>query len=93
MTKIKVRVYTLKEAENIMKFCLKQGYDGVQNDSYRYCKESASHCLKNGTCFICVSNGGFGNIIVCDTHWHKHRQYKELSRSRFEDTLIKYKYI
>lgn len=90
MTKIKVRAYTLKEAENIMKFCLKQGYEGVQNDSYRYCKESASCCLDKGTCFICVYNGGFGNIIVCDTHWHKHRQYKELSKSKFKEILIKY---
>ena len=92
MEKIKVRAYTLKEAEEIMRFCLKQGYEGVQNDSYRYCKESASYHLKKGTCFICVYNGGFDNIIVCDTHWHKHHQYKELSRSKFEDTLIKYKY-
>lgn len=90
MTKIKVRAYTLKEAEEIMLFCLGQGYEGVQNDSYRYCKESASYRLKKGACFICVHNGVFGNIIVCDTHWRKHRQYKELSKSKFKEILIKY---
>jgi hypothetical protein len=92
MVKIKVRAYTLKEAEDIKKFCLKQGYEGVQNDSYRYCKSSASYALEKGTCFICVNNGYFGNIIVCDTHWHKHHQYKELSKSKFKEILIKYKY-
>ena len=90
MSRIKVRAYTLKEAEDIMKFCLRQGYEGVQNDSYRYCKLSASNALQKGTCFICVYNGGFGNIIVCDTHWRKHRQYKELSKSKFKEILIKY---
>ena len=90
--KIKVRAYTLKEAEEIMHLCLRRGYEGVQNDSYRYCKQQASWALRKGTCFICVYNGGFGNIIVCDTHWRKHRKYKELSRSKFESILIPYKY-
>lgn len=89
MTNIKVRAYTFKEAEEIMKFCLRQGYEGVQNDSYRYCKLSAYNALQKGTCFICVNNGSFDNIIVCDTHWSKHRQYKELSKSKFKETLIK----
>lgn len=89
MNNIKVRAYTLKEAEEIMMFCLKHGYEGVQNDSYRYCRQSASYHLKKGTCFICVRCGGFGNIKVCDTHWRKHREYKELSKSKFKEVLIK----
>lgn len=88
--KIKVRAYTLKEAEEIMRFCLSRGYEGVQNDSYRYCKSSAQYALQKGVCFICVVSGAFGNIRVCDTHWRKHRAFKELSRSRFEQTLTPY---
>ena len=90
LKKIKVRAYTLKEAEEIMRFCLSQGYEGVQNDSYRYCKSSAQYALRKGICFICVENGAFCNIHVCDTHWRKHRAFKELSRSRFEQTIIPY---
>ena len=85
---IKVRAYTLKEAEEIMRFCLSRGYEGVQNDSYRYCKEHAKYALKKGTCLICVANGAFDNIHVCDTHWRKHRSYRELSKSKFEELLI-----
>lgn len=87
---IKVRAYTLKEAEEIMRFCLRSGYEGVKNDSYRYCKQYAEWALKKGNCFICVTNGGFSNIIVCDTHWHEHRQFKELSKSKFMEILIPY---
>lgn len=90
--KIKVRAYTLKEAEEIMKFCLRKGYEGVQNDSYRYCKESAAYALKKGICFICVHNSGSSRIIVCDTHWRKHRQFKELSKSKFMEKLTSYRF-
>ena len=87
---IKVRAYTLKEAEEIMKFCLRNGYEGVQNDSYRYCKDMAKNALHKGVCYICVRNGGFGNIIVCDTHYKKNKSYTELSKSKFFNVLLNY---
>lgn len=38
---------SLEEADKLGHFIMSKGYKGVQNDSYRYCKESMSYKLSN----------------------------------------------
>lgn len=44
------QIYTLchsfEEANALGHFIMGKGYDGVQNDSYRYCKEAIKWALK-----------------------------------------------
>ena len=35
--------YSEEEANEIGHFIMSKGYEGVQNDSYRYCRESIHH--------------------------------------------------
>lgn len=61
------QIYTLchsfKEANALGHFIMRKGYEGVQNDSYRYCKENIAWALKEnirhyrGYCYIGVNGG------------------------------------
>ena len=48
LPKVYVRAYTFAEAELIMKVMMRAGFEGVQNDSYRYCDVCASAALDGG---------------------------------------------
>lgn len=82
--RVRVRVFTLKEAEDVMHAMMSAGYEGVQNDSYRYCKESARFALKSGRCYIC--NDGC-SIRVSDTHDKKKKKFLDVSKSKFFELL------
>ena len=82
--KIKVRAYTFKEANDIMKKLLSYGYEGVQNDSYRYCELGARSALRSGVCYICVNAGAWcSSMRVSCAHDKTHKNYLEVSKSRF----------
>lgn len=61
------QIYTLchsfEEANNLGQFIIYAGFEGVQNDSYRYCKEAIKWALKENNrhhrdyCFIGVNGG------------------------------------
>lgn len=61
------QIYTLchsfEEANALGHFIMSKGYEGVQNDSYRYCKEQIELALKynhrhhHDYCFIGVNGG------------------------------------
>lgn len=61
------QIYTLchsfEEANALGIFIMGKGYEGVQNDSYRYCKEAIRWALKENArhhrdyCFIGVNGG------------------------------------
>lgn len=78
--RMRVRVYTLDEAEALMKDMMLRGYEGVQNDSYRYCRESAAAALNSGCCYIC--NAGC-SIYVANGHDPKRKRYTDVSKSKF----------
>lgn len=42
--------YSREEANEIGHFIMGKGYEGVQNDSYRYCDESIQFALKENSC-------------------------------------------
>lgn len=89
--RIRVRAYKLAEAEEIMHFAIHNGFEGVTNDSYRYCKESAEYCLNDDNCcYICVSiTNPYGSIIVSNAHWGERKKFVEVSRSKFEEIVRK----
>lgn len=93
LQRIRVRAYKLAEAEEIMHFAMHNGFEGVKNDSYRYCKESAEYCLNDDNCcYICVSiinHYGRGSIIVSNAHWGERKKFVEVSRSKFEEIVRK----
>lgn len=82
--KMRVRVYTLDEAEALMADMMQRGYEGVQNESYRYCKESAYNALLSGCCYIC--NAG-SSIYVANGHDPKRKRFVEVSKSKFITNL------
>lgn len=61
------QIYTLchsfEEANDLGHFIMRKGYEGVQNDSYRYCKEAIAWALKENSrhcrdyCYIGVNGG------------------------------------
>ena len=46
MKNIYTKVYSLKEADDLGHFIMSMGYEGVQNDSYRYCRETMKRAFK-----------------------------------------------
>ena len=50
--------YSEEEANEIGHFIMRKGYEGVQNDSYRYCREAIWRAFKEAkrhhSCFIYV---------------------------------------
>lgn len=46
MRKIFTMCTSIEEADEIGHFIMSKGYEGVQNDSYRYCRESMVFYLK-----------------------------------------------
>lgn len=78
--RMRVRVYTLNEAEALMADMMHRGYEGVQNESYRYCRESAVAALNSGCCYIC--NTGC-SIYVANGHDPKRKNFLDVSKSKF----------
>lgn len=85
LPKVYVRAYTFAEAQLIMQAMMRVGYEGVQNDSYRYCDLMASQALKSGRCYIL---NGSCSIYVSNIHDKRTRKgRKEVSRSKFLSML------
>lgn len=67
MKKIFTICYSKEEANEVGHFIMRKGYEGVQNDSYRYCRESISYDFnenkKHNKDYIFVGCTG-GRMIV-----------------------------
>lgn len=85
MKHIRVRCYTMKEAQFIMHFLMENGFEGVQNDSYRYCNLSAWCCFKSdGICFVGISLSRGASMRVSNLHdTFARKNYLEVSKSKF----------
>lgn len=63
MKKIYTQCFSVEEADAIGHFVMSKGYEGVQNDSYRYCLMSIKSALNSnlrhnrGYCFVGVNGG------------------------------------
>lgn len=78
--RMRVRVYTLDEAEALMADMMHRGYEGVQNESYSYCRESAEKALQSGRCYICNTGG---SIYVANGHDPHRKDFLDVSKSKF----------
>ena len=83
--RIRVRCYTMKEAQFFMHLLIKQGFEGVQNDSYRYCDLMARSCFdEDGICFVGIELLTGASMRVSNLHDSVARkEYTEVSKSKF----------
>lgn len=104
MRQIYTKCTSFEDADSLGHFIMGKGYEGVQNDSYRYCKESIKWALKENHrhhrdyCFVGV-NGG--RMVVGKnkkemrrqlsmTYIEKERVFRELlSKTKFLEDLDK----
>ena len=70
MKQIYTQCFSVEDADNLGHFIMSKGYEGVHNDSYRYCKEAIEWALKENKrhhrdyCFIGVN----GCMMVVGQH-------------------------
>lgn len=63
MKQIYTQCFSIEEADSLGHFIMGKGYEGVQNDSYRYCRESMERALKENArhnqnyCYVGVNGG------------------------------------
>lgn len=63
MKQIYTKCHSFDEANALGHFIMSKGYEGVQNDSYRYCRETIERALKENNrhrrdyCFVGVNGG------------------------------------
>lgn len=78
MKQIYTQCFSVEDSDNLGHFIMSKGYEGVQNDSYRYClmmiKAAMRDNLRHGRnyCFIGV-NGG--RLVVGKSKKDMRRQY------------------
>ena len=78
---IRTRCYNLKDAEKIMHLMIAHGFEGVQNDSYRYCRDEAMWALESGGCWICADAYSIRVSNIHDTYG-KHK-FLDVGPSKF----------
>lgn len=90
--KIRVRCYTMKEAEFIMLFLVKHGFEGVTNDSYRDCNLFAWSAFdSDGVCFVGIALSRGASMRVSNLHdTYARKNYLEVSKSKFLDEVGKF---
>ena len=87
--------YSEEEANEIGHFILSRGYEGVQNDSYRYCREAIWWAFKQAkrhhSCFIYVGVRGCQMIISKSKRGLRRNGLKYIEKRRmFYKLLSKY---
>ena len=93
MKGIYTRVSSIEEADDLGHFIRSKGYEGVQNDSYRYCKEAIEWALKENKrhhrdyCFVGVN----GSIMVVGKNKKEMRRklsFKYIEKERIFRNLL-----
>ena len=95
MRHIYTRCNTKKEAINLALFIVRHGFEGVQNDSFRYCEleitvnfnRNKRHCRN----FVYVGIGGSSLVVgYCKKHMRKQRSITYIEKERvFRDYIEK----
>lgn len=91
--RIRVRCYTMKEARFIMHLLVKNGFEGVTNDSYRDCDLFAWSAFdSDGVCFVGIALSRGASMRVSNLHDSVARKdYVEVSKSKFISEITKFK--
>lgn len=84
--------YSEEEANEVGHFIMRQGYEGVQNDSYRYCKEAIWSAFKRNSehnrSYIFVGCTGAQMIVARSKRVLRQRGLKYVEKKRkFYDLL------
>lgn len=94
--------YSREEANEVGHFIMSKGYEGVQNDSYRYCDESIQFALKENTCHhidhIYVGVRGCQMIVARNKRFLRRKGLKYIEKKRMfyellsDERLKKYRF-
>ena len=93
MKQIYTKCHSFEEANALGRFIMSKGYEGVQNDSYRYCKEAIEWALKENKrhhrdyCFVGVN----GCCMVVGRHKKQMRRklsFKYIEKERIFRNLL-----
>lgn len=87
--------YSEEEANEIGHFILSRGYEGVQNDSYRYCRDVIRWAFKQAnrhhSCFIYVGVIGCQMIVSNNKRKLRRNRLKYVEKKRmFYNLLSRY---
>lgn len=93
--RIRVKCYTMKEARFIMLFLVKNGFEGVTNDSYRDCDLFAWSAFdSDGVCFVGIALSRGASMRVSNLHDSVARKdYVEVSKSKFISEVSNFRQI
>ena len=94
--------YSREEANEVGHFIMGKGYEGVQNDSYRYCDESIQFSLRENSCHnidhIYVGVRGCQMVVARNKRWLRRNGLKYIEKKRMfyellsDERLKKYKF-
>lgn len=95
MTNIFTICYSEEEANEIGHFIMGKGYEGVQNDSYRYCRDVIRWAFKQAnrhhSCFIYVGVIGCQMIVSNNKRELRRNRLKYVEKKRmFYNLLSRY---
>ncbi|MDD3038837.1 hypothetical protein [Bacteroides sp.] len=96
MKNIFTQCFSIEEADHLGSFLMSRGYEGVQNDSYRYCKLSIERALidneKHNRVYIYVGVNGCQMVVGRNKKQMRHKgSYKFIEKKRvFEKLLERY---
>ena len=96
MKKIYTQCFSVEEADAIGHFIMSRGYEGVQNDSYRYCLMCIKSAIKENLihnrnyCYIGVN--GSRLVVAKNRKMMRHQgSYKFIEKPRvFREKLSRY---
>ncbi len=83
---------SLEEAEELGHFIMSKGYEGVKNDSYRYCKESMSYLLsdnmRHNRNYVFVGANRAQLVVAASKKYMKRRGLKYIEKMRVFKELL-----
>lgn len=84
--------YSEEEANEVGHFIMRQGYEGVQNDSYRYCRETIYCSFKQAKRhhYECIYVGvsGCSMIVSHNKRYLRRRGLKYIEKKRIFEKLL-----
>lgn len=84
--------YSEKEANEIGHFIMSKGYEGVQNDSYRYCREKIwwtfKQAKKHHTDFIYIGVNSYQLVVSRTKRGLRRKGFKYIEKKRIFYKLL-----
>lgn len=97
MKRIFTSAYSIEEANEIGHFIMSKGYEGVQNDSYRYCdtaiKAAMHHNIAHHKDCIYVGVSCDRMVVSCDKRALRRKGMKFIEKKRIFYKLLDNNYI